>query len=265
MATRARNATLTFGLTVMAVKLTSARDKPVEMKNLCQGQPGKDAHDPTPVTQPKHCATCGPITAYETLVKGIPNGTGFTVQSQDDVAEKKAEFANEYKKSLNFIPHPTTEILAMTGPGESLNYVTPADTKGEDNYQMLVRLLKKRPDMTLATLHTPVSATNLFILTLRNGALALEQRTRTEELREAPKVGGEVNKRLYKVMEATADMLLCPYVPEEYEDGYQKHLKALVEADMPDNVTHITTATSVVTDHMDDLRAKLQALMEGAA
>lgn len=261
MAPRARNASLTFGLVTMQVKLTSAKDKPISMRNLCVGQPGKDKHDPKPVTQPMTCVDCGPV-AYDEIVKGIPNGDGFTLQSQDDVAEAKAEFASEYKKSLNFVPHPTADIMAKTGPGESLNYITPADAGGEDIYQMLLQLLSDRPGITFATLHTPVSATNLYILTARNGALALEQRTRTENLREAPVVGGTVNATLYPMLLASAEAMLTPYDPEDYEDGYQKHLARLAEEQS--TVTTITPATPVV-DVENDLRAKLQAMMAGAA
>lgn len=261
MAPRARNAVLTFGLVTINVKLTSAKDKPISMKNLCTGQPGKPDHEPKPVTQPMTCADCGPV-AYDEIVKGVPNGDGFTLQTQEDVAEAKAEFAQEYKKSLNFVPHPTADVLAKTGPGDSLNYLTPADAGGEGIYQMLLKLVTERPNMTLTCLHTPVSATNLYVLTVRNGVLALEQRTRTENLREAPEVGGDVNESLYGMLAASAEAMLTPYDPEDYEDGYQKHLKALAEEQA--SVTTITPATPVV-DVEDDLRAKLQAMMAGAA
>lgn len=263
MAPRSRNAVLTYGLLTLNVKLSSAKDKPIEMKNCCVGQPGHDKHEATPITQPKHCPTCGPITAYDELVKGIPNGDGYTTQTQEDVAEAKAEFTQQYKKSLNFVPHPTLEVMAQTGPGESLNYIQPADVGGADTYAMLLRLVTERPDVTLATLHTPVSATNLFILTVRNGVLALEQRTRTENLRDVEfEVTGSVNEALYPMLVASTDAMLTPYVPEDYEDGYQKHLASLAEEQA--TVTPITSATSVV-DAVEDMKAKLQAMMQGAA
>jgi non-homologous end joining protein Ku len=261
MAPRARNATLTFGLVTMSVKLTSAKDEPVAMKNLCVGQPGMPDHAPKPVKQPNVCEACGPV-AYDEIVKGLPDGDGFILQSQEEVAEVKAEYAEQYKKSLNFVPHPTHEIMALTGPGKSLNYIAPAEVSGENIYRMLLQLVIDRPGITLATLHTPVSATSLFILTARNGALALEQRTRTENLREAPVVGGTVNDSLYGMLVASAEAMTTPYNPEDYEDGYQKHLVALAEQYA--TVTSITPATPVADTEVD-LRLKLQAMMEGAA
>lgn len=260
----ARNAKITFGLLSFNVKLSGAKDKPVEMKNLCVGQPEKPEHAPAPLKQPKVCEECGPITDFSVIVKGVPNGHEFTIITQEEVAEKKAEFADEYKKELVLVPHPATEFLTATGPGESLNYVTPADVSGEGIYQLLLKLVTDHPEVCLVALYTPVSVTSLFMLTVRNGALVLEQRTRTQDLKAAPSVGGEVNESLYGMLEMSLQAMLTAYNPADYEDGYKTAVRAMAEA--RSTVTEIGTATSV-PDVEADLREKLQAMMQkqGAA
>lgn len=259
-----RNAKITFGLLSFSVKLSGAKEKPVELKNLCVGQPDKDKHTPQPLRQPKVCDACGPITDFSAIVKGVPNGAEFTIVTQDEVAEKKAEFANEYKKELTLVPHPASEFLTSTAPGESLNYVTPADVSSEGIYQLLLKLVTEHPEVSLVALYTPVSVTSLFMLTVRNGALALEQRTRTQELKAAPSVGGEVNESLYGMLEASLSAMLTPYDADDYEDGYRVAMTSLAEARA--GVTTIGAATPV-PDVERDLREKLQAMMQkqGAA
>jgi non-homologous end joining protein Ku len=262
---RSRKALLTLGLTTFNVKITSAKDKPVEMKNLCKGQPGEPAHAATPITAPKTCVKCGPITEYDSLVKGVPSADGgYIEQSQDEVAEARADTAEQYKGALNFQPHPTVQVMSETSPGDSLSYLSPADAGGHDAYATILKFVTEHPEVTLMTLHTPLSAVSQYILTVRNGVLALEQRTHGARLRDVePVTGGVVNPKLYKMLAATVDVLMTDYDADEYEDGFQKHLRTLAETTA--TVTDITTAIPDNLDDVDAIRAKIEALMKGEA
>lgn len=260
---RSRKALLTLGLTTFNVKITSAKDKPVEMKNLCTGQNDAD-HAPLAITMPKQCPECGPITDYESLVKGVPSADGgFVIQTQDEVAEAKADTAADYKGVLNFQPHPTAQVMAETSPGDSLSYLSPADAGGHDAYATILKFVTEHPEVTLMTLHTPLSAVSQYILTVRNGVLALEQRTHGARLRDVePITTGTVNDKLYKMLVATVDVLMTDYDAAEYEDGYQKHLRTLAESTA--EVTAIT-ALAETNDDITEIRAKIEALMKGEA
>lgn len=260
---RSRKALLTVGLTTFNVKISSAKDKPVEMKNLCTGQNDAD-HEPRPITAPKHCPECGPITDYESLVKGVPSADGgFVIQTQTEVAEVKADTAAQYKGALNFVPHPTAQVMAETSPGDSLSYLSPADAGGADAYAMLLKYVAAHPEVTLMTLHTPISAMSQYVLTVRNGVLALEQRTHAAQLREPePVIEGSIDERLYKVLCMTVEVMTTDYDAAEYEDGYQKHLRTLSEQTA--NVTALT-AVADTSDDMDVIRAQIEALMKGEA
>lgn len=258
-----RNIRLDYGLMSLAAKIEGAVEKPPSFSNMCLGQPEHDDHDPEPVKQPKTCPHCGPITDPTRLVKGLKEGSSFKVITQEEVADTKEKFSGEYKKAINLLPHPAHEFLTRTAPGDSLYYVTPADKTGENVYQLLVKLLTEHPDVVLAGLHTPVSATSLYMLGVRDGVLTLEQRARTQALKPAPSVGGSVDDRLYEMLDKTTEALMTPYNPDDYEDGYATAIKEI--AATREAVTVSTgsgkTATVVASDTEDSLRAKLQEMM----
>lgn len=263
----ARNVRIEFGLMTLAAKMEGAIDKPPSFSNLCQGQPGHEPHDPKPLKAPRRCDDCGEITDTTVLVKGIRQGKTYTIVEQAEIAEAKEKYTAEYKGALNLVPHPAREFLDATAPGESVHYLTPADKSGENVYQMLRRVVEEHPDVVLVSLYTPVSATSLYMLTVRNGVLVLEQRTRTQALKPAPSVGGEVtNEKLYKMLEGTVEAMLTPYNPDDYEDGYRNAIRDIAAS--RDAVTVSTgsgkTAAVVASDTEETLLAKLR-LVAGAA
>lgn len=225
----ARNITLQFGLVTIPAKSEKATVSKPDLPNLCVGQPGKDAHEALPVKAPRTCTACGPITDHDALKKGIKSGSSFTLVDREDVAEAKETYSKEYKGVLNLVPHPAAEFLAATAPGKSVNYLTPADGNAAGHYQLLVRLIESHPELAFVGLHTPVSATGLYMLTVRDGVLAMEDRTRSQALKPAPSVGGEVNDALYQMLEGALQAFVAPYDAEAYEDGYAQALAKMAE------------------------------------
>ena len=216
-----RNLSLQFGLVALAVKSEVAIEKPASMSNMCTGQPGKKGHDATPVTAPKTCVACGPITDYDSLVKGVKQGNAYTIITQDEVAEAKDEYAAEHKGTLNLIPHPAQQFVAETAPGDTMHYLTPADAGSANHYQLLVKLIKSHPELVFASLYTPVSATALYIVLERNGVLVMQKRVRSQALKPTPSVGGEVNEQLFAMLEAVLPEFVTDYDAEAYEDKYE--------------------------------------------
>lgn len=256
----ARNIQITFGLLSFAGKADKATITKESLPNLCPGQPGKEPHDPMPVKQPKVCETCGPIVDYEVLVKGIKQGSGYAIVTQDDVAEAKDGYVTQYLGQLNLVAHPAGDFLAQTAPGESVNYITPADAAGANIYQSLMALIQAHPELAFVSLHTPKSATNLFQVTVRNGVLVMEQRTRSQSLKPAPSVGGELNDKLYGLLEATLDISTEPYVADDYEDKYAAALEAMAQEATVVSIgtAEAPAATGVLAE--GDLIAKLEKL-----
>lgn len=251
----------------LAAKLEVAVDKPVSFSNLCPGQPGHEPHDPSPLRAPRKCDECGEITDTTVLVKGIKQGKTYVVVEQGEVADLKEKYASQYKGALNLIPHPAQEVYTKTAPGDSLHYVTPADASGENVYQLLVRLLQSHPDVVFGSLYTPVSATSQYVLSVREGVLVLESRTRAQALKPAPSVGGEAtNEQLYGLLEQTMTAMLTPFDPDDYEDGFANAIKEI--AATRDVVTVSEgggkTSTLVASDTEESLLEKLK-LVKGAA
>ena len=232
-----RNINISVGLVNFAGKLDVAREKGPEMRNLCVGQPGKAAHDPSLLKQPSTCDSCGEVTDRTALVKGVKQGNTYAIVKQDDVKEAKADTAALYKGKIDLLGCPASDFMAKTAAGKALYYVLP--TPGtEDNYQMIRQLVEKHPEVAFNGFYTPVSAAGLYVLSVREGILCLEERTNEQALKPIPTVGGTVGP-MYDLLEAVLDKMATPYDPDTYEDKY-----ALKLADLALNATDSITVST---------------------
>lgn len=260
-----RNLSLQFGLISLAVKSEVAVEKATPMSNLCVGQPGKDEHEATPVKAPRVCESCGPIVDNTALVKGVKQGKAYTLVSQEEVAEAKESYASDHKGVVNLVPHPAQQFLGDTAPGDTLHYLTPADTNGAGHYQLLVKLVESHPELAFASLYTPVSATGLYMVRVREGVLVLEKRVRSQAMKATPSVGGEVNDGLYAMLEAALPTFVADYDAEAYEDKYQSALAEMLAKGEQVAITSTEgDATPVAAVSDADLMSKLKALAEAA-
>lgn len=257
--------TVKLGLVSVACKSEGAIDKPEAPKNLCVGQPGKEAHAPSPQMAPATCGTCGPITDTSAIVKGFKQGDGtFAIVTQEDVAEAKETYTHEYKKKLDLVPHPAQQFYAATAPADGLNFLTPADAGSADHYQLLVKLVESHPEFAFASLHTPRSATSLFMLRTWGGVLLMEKRTRTQNLKPAPSVGGTINEALYAQLDGMLPMFVADYDPAAYEDKYVSALADMIAT--AEQVTPTgTTAAPVMKISDDELMVKMAKLQAAIA
>lgn len=259
----ARNITINYGLLSIPCKYEPATVRDEGMKNLCVGQPGHPAHDATPLTMPKTCKSCGEITDFTVIKKGIKQGSTYAVVEQQDVADAKKQNVDLYKHKLDLVPVPAADFLLATSTGKSINYVTPA-AGSEDHYALLAKLVEDHPERAFVGQYTPVSRAGLYRLTARGGVLVLEERTREQSMKPLPEVGGSVNEPMYDLLEATMDKMDQPYDPDTFEDKY-----ALAVAEMAINAqdmvaigkdTSKATTKATVPASDADLMAKLQAL-----
>ena len=259
-----RNATVVFGLLSIPVKLETAVEGKTSNLNLCVGQPNHAQHDPTPIKAPKVCESCGEITDYSALVKGVKQGSSYAIVSQEDLAEKKAEYANQYKGVFNLVPHPATDVLGATAPGKMVKFIVPANAAAEGHYQLLRQLVESHPELAFTALHTPSSATGLYVMSVRDGVLVAEERVRTQSLKATPSVGGEVNEQLFAMLDSTLEASVTPYDPDAYEDKYSAAVQALAEQAETISLKGESeqAPAGILTDA--DLMEKLRALKEAS-
>lgn len=259
----ARNISISYGLLSFAGKLDGAREKPPETRNLCKGQPGKNGHDPMLLVQPSQCPDCGPIADFSVIVKGVKQGNTYAIITQDQVKDAKVETSSASKGKASFVTHRAADFMAKTAAGAALYYVTPAPGN-EDLYQLLTALVAAHPELAFTSLYTPVSKEALYVLSVREGVLCMEERTREQNLKPAPATGGDVNQPMFDLLEATLDKMTMPYDPDTYADTYAVKLAQLaIEAQ--DQVAFGSkgkTETPAVTSDMADLAEKLKALAE---
>lgn len=257
----ARKITLQFAILSVAAKSEVAIEPKPEFSNLCIGQPNKPVHDASPLKAPSQCDHCGPIVDRDVLLKGLKSGGSYTIVKPEDIAEAKQEYTTEYKGVLKLVPHPIGEYLAKTAPGKSVHYLTPADAANADHYQLLLKLVREHPELAFVGLHTPVSATEQKMLTVRDGVLAMESRTLAAALKPAPSVGGTVNDAFYAMLEGSLGMFTTPYDEAAYEDRYSDALRKMIEDGETVSIDTGKAAakpTKVLSD--DVLMEKLRAL-----
>lgn len=258
----ARNITLKFGeLVSMPLKKASALQPKQEFINLCTGKDGEE-HPPSPRRQPYHCESCGPITSEMTIVKGIKQGSDYIIVTQDEVTEAKETYSAEYKGVISLVAHPAADFLASTAPGKSVNHLIPASEAVAGQYKTLVAFIEEHPELVFVGLHTPVSVTNLYRVSVREGALVMEERVRSQEMKATPVVEGAVMDKLQMFLEMTLEDSLSPYSPDAYEDKYRMAMDNLAadSARLVAGAEGTAKATSAVGSSDADLMSKLAAL-----
>lgn len=260
-----RNLQISFGPVVCLAKIESATVSTPSMSNMCVGQPGHEAHEPKPVKAPKTCDTCGTISDYTLLKKGMKSGKTYIVVDQAQVAEAKEEYAQPYKHKIALVPHPSADFLPATAQGDTIHYVVPADEANAENYQLLLRLVKDHPELSFAGLHTPVSATALYMLAARGNVLVLEKRERSQALKPAPSVGGTLNELNYEMMSSFLERFITPYDADAYEDKYGAALEQMLAEGETVSIDTGTATTVAAPATGASLLEQLRALKEAAA
>lgn len=260
-------AKITFGLgpVVFPASLDKATETAVELRNLCVGSNGHDAHDPKPLTAPRKCEDCGEITDYAGVVKGIKQGSSYAIVEQEKVAEARQTNDAQFKGRVNLVPHPRADFEAHTAQGKSLYYVTP-DPAAANQYAALVELIGNHPELSFVTLYTPRTAAAVYQVVVRDGALMLEERTRGQAMKPAPTPVGMADPQMVQMLDMFLSNLIQPYEPDAYADKYAAAV-ALLAAEAKDVVTLGSDAAkpapvAAVAD--SDLMAKLAALTQVA-
>lgn len=261
----ARNIQISFALMSFAAQIDGARIVEPETRNLCKGQPGKTAHDPQLLQAPSQCPSCGPVTDFTVIVKGIKQGNTYAVLDQTVVKEAKEEVASKTKGKLTIVAVPSEDFLTKTAPGKALYFVTPG-AGSEDHYQLLTHLVRNHPEKSFTSLYTPVSKEALYMLSVRDGVLCMEERTREQTLKPVPVVGGEVNQPMLDLLDANLALVSMPYDPDKYADTYAAKVADLVAAS-EETVTFGSPKASEspqATTDLADLAARLTELAAAA-
>jgi non-homologous end joining protein Ku len=253
-----RKMKIEFGLINLDCRRESAATSTVELKNLCTGQEGKDAHGPMPLKQdPSYCTACG-VVDKDRIVKGHGSGSSWTVLTAEAVAalsEQKVEFGEHV--SLKIVAHPAGEFLGATETGEGVYYVTP-EPVDINHYALLTKLIEKHPELAFTgLLSLSTGRAKLWLLRVREGVLVLEERVREQSMKPTPTVEGEVNEKLLAMVEGSLEHFIAPYDAEEYEDRYETAVLGAIGAGQTiegEGATVVAKATD------DDLMAKFAAL-----
>ena len=135
MAFSRKGLVLSLGPVTTTVRLQQGKrdEKTIKFKQVCCGQ-GTDengnerSHDPTPIANVPTCPTCGTVNRSG-LLKGQPQGDGYVVVTQEEVAEVREENA-DFKTKIVLAMHPDDQVRSLTVAGDKMYYLTP---EGDDD------------------------------------------------------------------------------------------------------------------------------------
>lgn len=259
--TVASGVTMSLGLLTCMVSMTSAVEAKVSNTNVCIGNDTAE-HDITKIQSRNYCSTCGEV-AYTDIKKARAVGDGYVLLSSEELAEATAD-ATRFKKQAALTAHPAEDVDLLTVNGDKLYYLTPS-AGSEPVYAVLYALVEGHPELAFATQWTPRSKAGLFALKAFNGVLCLQERVRTEGIRQAPVVSTEAPDAMLALAEQfiTLTGLVQKFDPATYADTFEDRIAEIVASKTPTTIVipGVEATTPVVgTDAM----AALQAMIDQA-
>ncbi len=261
--TVASGVTMSLGLLTCMVSMTSAVEPKTSNTNVCTGV--EKEHDVTKIQSRNHCAVCGEV-PYSEIKKARAVGDGYVLLTAEELADATTD-ATRYKKAAALTAHPAEDVDLNTVNGDKLYYLTPS-AGSEPVYAVLYALVVNHPELTFVTQWTPRSKAGLFALKAFNDTLCLQERVRTEGIRQAPEVSTEAPEAMLALAEQfiTLTGLVQNFDPETYADTFEARIAEIVASKTPTSmVVPGSEATTPVVVTGTDAMTALQAMIDAAA
>ena len=250
---------LQLGLISCKVGANPATDKRPSNTNICD-----DGHEIVACKQTSsgyggglHCPTCGKP----------PNGkarqvaTGSFVKLDQADLDAVAEEAKAFKGVVNLTPHPAEQMTKMLPAADGKVYtLAPYDAAAADNYQLVLQLVRRHPELCFTAVWTVSSVPAMYRLGEYEDVLVLTELAWPDAIRELPVCGGTVNAALAPMAEQFLTTLVTDFDPSTYVDTGKARLDAIVAAGQ---VVTSGAATSVPAQPAD-LMAALKAAVDAA-
>lgn len=249
---------LSVGPFTTVIAIDAAESRPTAPATVCLGQPGHDAHDPSPGRKPHTCEICGPIVDYTRTAKALKTGDSWSIVDADDIAEIRDELARPFLNP-SFAPSPRTQV--DVADGEKFYYLTP--TSAGSAYANIRSMVRARPDLAFLGLFTPTTRSQaaLFELAVRDDVLVLVERRLRSGLKALPELHVEADKWEDMAI-AAVDALTIDFDESTYDLGYATRVAAAFEASGTRvDIAGTTKATPTLVVDDTELGAELKRLV----
>lgn len=243
---------ITFGIVSIPVKMYSATEsKDISFHLL---------HDKcnSRIKEQKYCPKCDTTVEWSEIDKGYEYAKG-----------KYVKLTSEDFDKLPLPSKHTIEISAFVKAEEidpvyyeKTYYLEPGEA-GVKPFVLLMRVLEERGLVAIGSV--AMRRERLCALRLMNGNLMVDTLLYPDEIREAPedkKPSAKVQKAELDMASKLVDMMIKPFDPSQYKDGYREALKKLIDAKLEGK--EIAEPEQPDEGQVLDLMEALRASIEGA-
>lgn len=256
----AKDAVLSFmGISMIVNVHTAVAD----VKNAVTHQAcANPEHSLTRVRQTLACPECG-NEDKESFVRVKEVSKALVLVQAEWLAEQAAEAA-KFKQAMPITIHPAGQVAAALIPSGKTYYVTLTPGSHVERwkaYNLLVRLIGDRPELTFMTKLTFRTALQLFSLSVSDGTLILKAMADGDMVRERPAVEDTgVTEANLKFGQQLIDLSVQQFdVGEHGSTGREELARKIAAAAPAGTVTSITPAAG---GEVLDVTAALEAMIK---
>jgi DNA end-binding protein Ku len=247
---------VSFGLVNVPVRLFAAtQEHDIRFHQVHRADGGR-------IKQKRFCSVCGEEVSYDQLAKGYEAEDGRLVVLSDEDFEALPLATGHEIDVVEFVPtHQVDPILY----GRS--YYLEPDARAAKPYALLREALETTDRVAVVKVALR-QRESLAVLRVRDRVIMMQTLLWPDEVRAAdfPILEDDVDLRPQELRMAASlvDSMATDFVPDEFEDDYQKALFELVEAKLEGATPAPAQTTEAATTEVVDLLSALQASVDRA-
>jgi hypothetical protein len=208
MAALRTNVPLSVGLVATNVRIESAVPSVrSDLRSVC---PGDHPLDPDKLRMVYTCDLCGPLTDKPNKARKVAGV--WQVTDSATVTASRNEAAEPFKHSLSVSVYPTADVEHTLAEGSKSYWLAPDGAP--ETYAVIASAVADHPELAFLCRFALRSATAVYRLANRDGALMIVEQVLRTGLRPAPAVPDSVDARLTKAMDLVLPTLVQTFSSE---------------------------------------------------
>jgi DNA end-binding protein Ku len=247
---------VSFGLVNVPVRLFAAtQEHDIRFHQVHRADGGR-------IRQKRICSVCGEEVSYDQLAKGYESEDGRLVVLTDEDFENLPVATGHEIDVVEFVPMEQVDPVLY---GRS--YYLEPDSRAAKPYALLREALETTERVAVVKVALR-QRESLAVLRVRDRVIMLQTLLWPDEVREADfpilKEDVELRPQELRMAASLVDSMATDFVPDEFEDDYQKALFDMVEAKLEGAEPAPAQTTEAASTEVVDLLSALQASVDRA-